>query len=157
MTNSADLGDPPADWSIDCSSDIASDGNSAIRLYLNNNDSNAGKIWISKTFDIEPHFAYRAHIEYDFASADWDNTNLWNIITAVLAGEPEEIEPVCQGDTGNNAGPADGFVWSHKSYDFTVSTSFADSLCVLIGICGIPQTARTYYLDNVSVSLTKGS
>jgi hypothetical protein len=152
VANGIDLDSPPVEWSIECSEDIASDGKTAVRLYLNNlND--AGKIWIECPFDGEKNRAYEVHVEYDFASADWGDMNLWTIITGVVP-ESTKTELVSQGDTGNNAKPEDGFVWLRKSYDFNVESGPDGKLYVLIGVWGTWETARTYYLDNVSISFT---
>jgi len=150
----ADLDNPPVEWSIECSTDIASDGDSAIRLYLNNTND-AGKIWIENSFDIEPNHTYQVHVEYDFASADWGDMNLWTIITGAVT-ESAKTKLVYQENTGNDAEPEEGFVWLRKSYDFTVKTGSEDNLYIIIGVWGTWETARTYYLDNVSVYLTTG-
>ena len=75
IINGTDLDNPPVEWSIERSQDIASNGETAVRLYLNNMND-AGKIWIELPFDVEPHRAYEVHLEYDLASADWGDVNL---------------------------------------------------------------------------------
>lgn len=152
VTNGTDLENPPVEWSIERSKDIASDGNTAVRLYLNNMND-AGKIWIERPFDGEPNRVYQVHVEYDFASADWGDMNLWTIITGVVP-ESAKTGLVFQGDTANNAKPEAGFTWLHKSYDFSVESGPEGKVYVLIGVWGTWETARTYYLDNVSISFT---
>ena len=152
VANGTDLDNPPVEWSIERSEDIASDGKTAARLYLNNlND--AGKVWIEHSFDGETNRDYQVHVEYDFASADWGDMNLWTIITSVVP-ESAKTELVFQGDTGNNARPEDGFVWLYKSYDFTVKSEQEGKLYIMVGVWGTWETARTYYLDNVEVTIT---
>jgi len=152
IANGTDLDNPPVEWSIERSQDIASNGETAVRLYLNNMND-AGKIWIEQPFDLEPDRAYQAHLEYDLASADWGDVNLWTIITGVLPKSPE-LGLVYQGHTGNNAEPEDGFVWLQKSYNFSVNSGPEGKLYVMIGVWGTWETARTYYLDNVNISFT---
>ena len=152
IANGTDLDNPPVEWSIERSQDIASNGETAVRLYLNNMND-AGKIWIEQPFDVEPDRAYQAHLEYDLASADWGDVNLWTIITGVLPKSPE-LGLVYQGHTGNNAEPEDGFVWLQKSYNFSVNSGPEGKLYVMIGVWGTWETARTYYLDNVNISFT---
>jgi len=152
VVNGTDLDNPPVEWSVERSKDIASDGKSAVRLYLNNMND-AGKIWIERPFDGEPNRTYQVHVEYDFASADWGDMNLWTIITVVVP-ESAKMELVFQGDTGNNAKPEDGFVWLRKSYDFNVESGPDGKVYVIIGVWGIWETARTYYLDNIDISFT---
>ena len=150
--NGTDLDNPPVEWSIERCEDIASDGKSAVRLYLNNMND-AGKIWIERPFDGEPNCTYQVHVEYDFASADWGDMNLWTIITGVVP-ESAKMELVFQGDTGNNTEPKDGFVWLRKSYDFNVKSGPDGKLYAIIGVWGTWETARTYYLDNINISFT---
>ena len=151
VANGTDLDNPPVEWSIERSRDIASDGKTAVRLYLNNMND-AGKIWVERRFYGEPNRVYQVHVEYDFASADWGDMNLWTIITGVMP-EPSKTELLFQGDTGNNATPEEGFVWLRKSYDFSVESGPDGSAYVMIGVWGNWETARTYYVDNVAVSL----
>jgi hypothetical protein len=150
----ADLDNLPAHWSVERSRDIASDGRTSVRLYLNDiNDE--GKVWIERLFDVEPGRTYQVQVEYDFASADWGYMNLWTIITGVVPkapGQPGGL--VYQGDTKNNARPEDGFAWRHKRYHFSVQPGPEGKLYVVIGICGTRQTARTYYLDNITLTGT---
>ena len=152
VANGTDLDNPPVEWSIERSTDIASNGKTAVGLYLNNMND-AGKIWIERPFDGEPNRNYQVHVEYGFSSADWGDMNLWTIITGVVP-ESAKTELVFQGNTGNNAKPEDGFVWLRKSYDFDVKSGPDGKLYVMIGIWGTWETARTYYLDNVSISFT---
>ena len=154
VAEGTDLDNPPVEWSIERSLDLASDGETAIRLYLNNiND--AGKIWVERAFDVEPNREYQVHLEYDFASADWGDMNLWTIITGIAPMPPKAKDGlVYQEDTRNNARPEDGFVWLYKSYDFTVKSEQEGKLYIMIGIWGTWETARTYYIDNVNVAIT---
>jgi len=152
VANGTDLDNPPVEWSIERSKDITSDGKTAVRLYLNNMND-AGKIWIERPFDGEPNRTYQVHVEYDFASADWGDMNLWPIITGAVP-ESAKTELVYQEDTRNNASPEDGFVWLRKSYDFDVGSGPDGKVYVIIGVWGTWETARTYYLDNIDISFT---
>jgi len=154
VAESTDLDNPPVEWAIERSQDLASDGKTAIRLYLNNM-KDAGRIWIERVFDVEPNREYQVHLEYDFATADWGDMNLWAIITGIVPKLPKAKEGlIYQEDTGNNARPEDGFVWLHKSYDFAVESDQDGKLYIMIGVWGTWETARTYYLDNVKVAIT---
>jgi hypothetical protein len=144
---------PLVDWTADISTDISSDGDYSVMLYLNNIDE-VGEIWIEHCFDLKPNCRYKVHIEYDFASADWENDKLWRIITSALP-DPTQITPAYQGDTGNGASAEDGFVWLHKSYDSSVITSADGEIYINIGVCGLLETARTYYIDNVNLTFIK--
>lgn len=152
VANGTDLNNPQVEWSIERSEDIASDGKTAVRLYLNNlND--AGKIWIQRQLDAEANRDYHVHLQYDFASADWGDMNLWTIITSV-SPQPPVPGLLYQGDTGNGARPEDGFVWLHKGYDFDITSGSDGKVYIVIGVWGTWEAARTYYLDNVGISFS---
>ena len=148
--NGTDLDDPPVEWTIERSEAIASYGETSVMLYLNNTNG-AGKIWIEREFEAEPNHTYEVSVDYDLASADWGDVNLWTIITGVVP-ESANIELASQGDTGNDASPEDGFVWLSKSYAFTAESDTEGELLVVIGVWGTWETARTYYLDNIEVT-----
>ena len=154
VADGTDLENQPVEWSVERSQDIASNGKTSVRLYLNNmNDQ--GKIWIERPFDVLPNHTYQVQVEYDLATADWGDMNLWTIITGVVPKPPKQTGGfVYQGHTGNNAGPEDGFVWVHKSYDSIVRSAQEGNLYVIIGIWGTWETGRTYYIDNVEVVFT---
>jgi hypothetical protein len=150
-----DLDDPPVKWSIERSKDFAIDGNTSVKIYLENvND--AGKIWMERSFVVNPDSFYKVEVDYDFASSDWGDFNLFRIITGALSERPESREDlVYQGDTGNNADPEAGYVWLNKSYDFTVQSNSDGMLYVIIGVWGTWEASRTYYVDNIHVTLTE--
>jgi hypothetical protein len=63
-------GDPTADeWAITRSQDLATDGLTAVKLDLTNNNDQ-GLIWIEKPFLVEPNRLYEVNVSYSFASAD---------------------------------------------------------------------------------------
>jgi hypothetical protein len=121
-----------------------------------NSQHDAGKIWVERPFDVEANQYYQVHVEYDFASADYGNLNLWTIITGVVLGPPTKAdELVYQKDTGNGADKDDGYKWLHKTYDLDIRSGPEKQLYVVIGVWGTWETARTYYLDNVKVTFIK--
>jgi hypothetical protein len=155
MANGTDLDNPPVQWSIERSQDMASYGNYSLKLYLDNMND-AGKIWSERTFEVPPDESYHIHIEYDLASSDWGDMNLWTIITGVIPAT-SKVEPVFQGNTGNNASEESGFIWLHKAYDFNVNPGSEGKLLVMFGVWGTWETARTYYLDNIDIRITSSS
>lgn len=148
VAGGADLDNPPVEWSVERSRDIASDGKTSVRLFLNNHNDQ-GKVWIERSFDVEPGIAYQVRVDYDFASADLE-ANLWTLIASVVTQAPGgEGRLTFHGDTGNGARAEDGFVWRHKSYNFRARSGPEGKLYVIIGVWGTSETARTYYLDNI--------
>ncbi len=147
------LDTPLIDWVVDVSDDISSDGDYSVMLYLNNITEESA-IWIDRYYNLKPHCRYSVHIEYDFASADWSDDSLWTIIASVLPAS-SQIKAMYQEDTGNGASAEDGFVWLHKSYDLIATTFSSGEIYVNIGVRGLPQTARTYYIDNINIIFTR--
>lgn len=150
-TRGTDLDNPLVDWSIDVSENLASHGETSAMYYLSNvND--AGKIWIERSFDVDPNTNYRVDISYNFVSADYGDFNLWTIITGVHKTSPETRDDlVFQGDTGNEADSNVGFKWMNKSYDFTIESSSEGEIYVTLGVWGTWETDRIYFIDNVEI------
>jgi hypothetical protein len=149
-----DLGSPPDQWSIEPSRNTASKGKTSLKFYLDN-ANDAGKIWVTRTFDVKPQTHYQVEVTYKFASADYGDINLWKMITGVALEAPKTAaELVYQGDTGNGGGPEDGWLWRRKTYNFDIRTGPEQELYVTIGIWGTWETSRTYYLDDVDVVIT---
>ncbi len=150
-----DLSNPADEWSIERSEDMATDGSTSLKFHLNNlND--AGKIWIERPFDVDSNSYYQVHVQYDFASADYGDFNLWTIITGALLGPPTKAdELVYQRDTGNGGDRDEGYKWLHKTYTFDMRTGPEKEIYVVIGVWGTWETARTYYIDNVKITVVK--
>ena len=150
-----ELANSTIDWSIARSQKRASEGGSSLRLYLENwNDM--GKIWIEQGFVVKPNARYVVNVSYAFASADWGDANLFEIITGVLQEPPRSrYDLLYQGGTGNGAGSDVGYVWLEKSYSFSVESDVTGKLYVVVGVWGVWETPRTYYLDSVRVVFTE--
>ncbi|MFO8011082.1 MAG: hypothetical protein R6U89_09780 [Dehalococcoidia bacterium] len=146
-----DLDNPPVQWSIQRSSELASDGEKGIKLFLDNvND--AGKIWIERAFELDPDRQYKVEVEYDFATSDWGDFNLWRIIAGVSSQSPETAGDLTfHEDTGNRAEEDIGYIWLRKSHEFEAKTGSSGDLHVFIGVWGNWETPRTYYIDNLNV------
>jgi hypothetical protein len=155
VARGTDLSNPTDEWSIERSEDMASEGRTSLKVYLNNlND--AGKIWIQRPFDVESNSYYQVHVEYDFASADYGDFNLWTIITGALLGPPTKADELTyQRDTGNGADKDEGYKWLHKTYDIELRTGPEQEIYIIIGVWGTWETARTYYIDNVKITIVK--
>lgn len=144
------------DWAIVRSQEMALEGSYGVKLYLENwNDM--GKIWIERCFLVKPGATYSVNVSYAFASADWGVVNFFRIITGILHEPPmTRDELVYQGDTGNGHPNLDvGYVWLKKSYNFTIQSSLDGELYVFVGVWGVWETPRTYYLDNITVVLSQ--
>lgn len=153
----ADLehGEGTIEWSIERSQDRATDGDASLRFYMvNSND--AGKIWIERGFEVDAGRTYSVSVRYDFASADFGSFNLWTIIAGGLASKPvtrDDVEPAFQDNTGNGMDADSGYVWLEKSYESNVDPGSDGVLWVIIGVWGTWETPRTYFVDNVEISI----
>ena len=77
-----DLDSPSVSWLITRSGEMVKGGKSAVNFTLSNLNGRA-KIWLERSFKLEPDQRYRVKIEYAFASADGGEVNLWRLITGV--------------------------------------------------------------------------
>jgi hypothetical protein len=111
------VGDEPSDWSITNTSHSASDGERSVQLMLDNL-SDAGKIWIERSFDLEPETIYDVRVELDFGTWDFGAVNLWRVIAGVSSRSPEtaqDLEVAFRDDTGHGEQRNMGLVWLEKS------------------------------------------
>jgi len=152
-----ELGDTTIHWSITRSTDLASVGNTSLKLYLENwND--AGKIWIEQAYNISPYRKHEVIVEYDFGTRDYSSINNWIIIGGVSQKKPSTRDDlVFQESTGNGSDVDVGYKWLRKSYSFTLQPSSVERVHVMIGVWGTWESPRTYYIDNVKVTIREKS
>ena len=150
-----DLDDPPVTWSIEQSEDTASVGDGSAKLVLDNRND-AGKIFLQRTFELEPDTDYDVEIEFDFATADWGDTNLWRIIAGAHTEAPVEADDlVFQGETANGEDEDGDHVWLEKRYNMQATSDSEGDLVVAIGVWGTYEVERTYYIDGVRLTFTE--
>ncbi|MFP3909906.1 MAG: hypothetical protein ACLFVX_08605 [Archaeoglobaceae archaeon] len=153
ISDGTDLDNPPVNWSVERSQELAYEGNSSIMLYLDNMND-AGKIWMEREFDVSPDTLYNVSVSYMFATGDFGDVNLFTIITGVSPVSPEEAGDLAfQEDTGHHL-DEQGFVWLEKDYNFDVQSSSNGKLYVSIGVWGTWETPRIYFVDDVEVKFT---
>lgn len=144
-------GDPTADeWAITRSQDMATDGLTAVKLDLTNNNDQ-GLIWIEKPLLVEPNRLYEVNLSYSFASADGP-VGAFEIITGVLKDRFDLIPAFRESTDKRKSKP--GYRWLDKQYEFAVSSGEATSLWVVIGIRGTFEVRHIYYVDSVRVEIT---
>jgi hypothetical protein len=151
----ADLGTPPATWEIVRSADRATAGSQSTRLRLG---SPAGqtKIFLERRYAVEKSLLYRVEISFDFASADFAGVTPWPLLVGAAVESPTVSGAVVQpGNTANGRAADEGYVWLPKSYSMDVSSDGDGELFVYVGVLGTAEIARTYYVDNLKVALTR--
>ena len=142
-------------WEVVRSSDRASDGERAIRLRLDNLNSQ-GKIWIERRYDVEINQVYSVKISFDFGSADWGEVNLWRLLAGSGTDSPSVTGSLSvRGDSGNGESGDRSFQWIPKTYEMGLRSGTDAELFVYVGIWGTSAFLRTYYLDNIQVVLTR--
>jgi hypothetical protein len=148
--------EPTIPWSITRTTDMAINGETSLKFILTNlND--AGKIWIERPFYLKPDMLYHVNVKYDFASGDCANcVNQFVIITGVAQRRPETRDDLTfQENTGNGSEPIGYYVWLGKNYDFTLRSGAGGILYVFIGIWGVWEVTRIYYVDNVRITFSE--
>ena len=133
--NGVDLADPSVTWSVEASSELASSGAIAARLYIDNTNGMA-KVWIERAEAVEPSVAYDVDISFDFGTA------------AALT---------VQDATGNGSASDVGVQWLQKSYRMRAVSDPGGRIHIVIGVWGTWETLRTYYVDNVRLLFTRAS
>ena len=142
------------EWTITRSQDMASDGSTALKLDLTNNNDR-GKIWIEKSFPVEPNHLYAVNVNYSFASADGP-LGAFDIMTGVLKQRPttrDDLIPTFRESTDRRK-QKQGYRWFDKHYQSVVPADQATNLWVVIGIAGNFEVRNVYYVDSVRVEIT---
>lgn len=148
-----ELGDGEIEWSIIPKTTRPYQGSYSLEYYLNNMND-AGKIWVEKSFTVPANKTYRVDVNYKLASNDWRDVNNFKILTGASVTDPEVAADVTpQGDTYN--GGIQNYVWLNKSYSFNVTANALGKIWVHVGVWGTWETPRTYYYDNVSITITQ--
>ena len=152
-----DLMDPPVTWSVDTSTDQASEGARSVRLFLENFNG-AGKIWIHRGFDVEPNQAYDVEMMFDFGTSDFGDVNLWRILAGAHTSQPSvAADLVVQDGTGSGSATDSGHQWLEKSYTARATADEDGRIHLVLGVGGTWETPRAYYIDNVRVLFTRAS
>ena len=151
-----DLVEPPVVWEVARSSDQASEGQQAIRLRLDNLNSQA-KIWIERRYKVEKNQAYAAKMSFDFGSSDFGDVNLWRLLAGAGTDSPAGAGNLSvRGDSGNGESSDQGYQWVSKTYEAAVTSDADGELVVYVGIWGTSAFLRTYYLLGINFEVQHG-
>jgi hypothetical protein len=145
----------PLDWSVTPATDRSFAGAWSARFFLVN-ETDAGKVWISRTYRLSPSRSYDVHVEFALGSSDADPASAFRILAGVARSPPasgDDAISLAQGDTAN--GGSAGVTWTLKQYDSIASTDANGVLTAVIGIWGTAAGTRTYYFDAVGVEFTE--
>ena len=125
------------------------------RLFVDNRNG-MSKIWLERTVDVSPNLAYDVDISFDFGTADFGQANLWRILSGAHTHSPATgAELTVQDATGNGSGSGVGVQWLPKSYRVRALSDAGGHMRIVIGVWGMWETPRTYYVDNVRLRFTR--
>ncbi|UCG60840.1 MAG: hypothetical protein JSV52_10975 [Candidatus Zixiibacteriota bacterium] len=150
----------PIDWHFVPSDEMASQGSRSAKLYMENL-TDAAKIWLEQALEVTPNKTYSVVISFDLASADYGEVNLFELLANVLPRKPltrdDVVSGVRNGDfpEGTYNGGVEGYVWLPKSLTREITTNRDGQLYFILGIWGTWEGARTYYFDNLRITVTE--
>jgi len=157
----ADTGAPPgayAPWSIVPATDFAYDGEQALRLFMANH-TDAAKIWIVRSFAVAPGRMYDVDVSYAFGSSDFGTLNLFDLRTGSFLSPPADGPALLAGTlhdyTGNGSDSDIGYRWLRKHVRTALRADASGLIYVVVGIWGTTEFSRTYYLDDLTVQVTR--
>ena len=150
-----DVSEPPIYWAVVQSEDRATHGSGSAKFEADNM-TDAAKVWIERAFSVRPNRPYRVNVQFSFATADYGDLNHWTIIAGVRTAPAETRDDLTyQGTTANGEPTNTGFKWLEKSYDFDVTSAADGTLYIDVGVWGTWETFRTYYIDDLHVTITE--
>ncbi len=146
------VGGEEVDWSITHTSEPSYNSSGAAEFYLENN-TDAGKIWLERSFILEPNQSYVVEVDFAFGTSDYGDINLWTIISGAHTTPPETHEELTyRGKTGHDQGESAGLVWLNKEHAFIAESNSDGELFVTVGVWGTYEVPRTYYIDELEIS-----
>jgi hypothetical protein len=147
-------GTPPG-WSIVASREQSFAGTWSACASLDN-QSNAGKIWISRSYRLLPLRSYDVHVEFALGTSDPDPAGAFRILAGAAPSLPangDDAISLARDDTAN--GGSTSVAWLLKQYDSVVATDKSGELIAVVGIWGTSAGTRRYYLDALAVEFTE--
>jgi hypothetical protein len=147
------VGGKPINWSIEPTTEKSHDGAGSAHYYVEN-FTDAAKVWLERGYTVQPNRDYDVVIEFAFGTYDNGDVNLWRIIAGAASSSPttaQDLAPAFRDDTGN--GGVAGLAWLNKHYVIRAHASSSGKLYVVVGVWGTWETARTYYVDDLKVSV----
>jgi hypothetical protein len=149
-----DLGTPPATVEAVRSSDRASDGAQSVRLRLDNAAAQP-KVLLERSYDAEKNLTYSVDVSLSFATADSAAVQPWRVaIGAAPVSPTQSLQVNAPTDTGSGKSTG-GFAWIVKTYHGEVQTDASGHLFVYVGVWATSPGARSYYVDDLKVTLTR--
>lgn len=152
---SRELGEPASPWEVSRSEELARTGSGSVKLRLDNLGG-AGRIWIERRYEVEPHQRYDVEITLELASADFGGVDAWSLIAGAAPESPAATGAFNVAGTTDNGGTEDqGLQWVEKSGTMQVLSDDDGELFVYVGVWGTSVGDRTFHVDDVKVTMTR--
>jgi hypothetical protein len=143
------------DWSIAASTERSFAGTWSARVFLDN-ETDAGKVWISRTWRLLPARSYDVHVEFALGTSDPDAAGAFRVLAGAVPSLPangDDAISLARDDTAN--GGATGLTWVFRQYDSVAATDKTGELTAVVGVWGTTAATKTYYFDTLAVEFTE--
>jgi len=145
----------PAGWSVIASTERSFAGTWSARVFLDN-ETDAGKVWISRAYRLLPSRSYTVLVEFALGTSDAGPAGPFRILAGAARSLPanaDDAVSLARDDTANGGAP--GVAWVLKQYQSVATTDESGVLTAVVGIWGTSGGARTYYFDALAVEFTE--
>ena len=128
-------------------------GDRSARLFLED-PVGGGMVWLERSFHLQGRDGYEATVTLRFGSDDEPDEVPWLI---VARGEPQNPGTLSGGRALalTNVGEAGQVAWGPTGAAFEVSPDPDGRLVVMVGVVAESPGSRAYYLDELTVTLTR--
>lgn len=134
-------------WSIRRSTEQAQDGLHSLKITMDG-QSDDGTAWIVRSFPVQPNTTYHVDLDFYVGLLNGSVFNTWSIVAYARTKRPAlEADFTRIGDTGAGLG------WVPFSYSTDIDAGDASEVWLAVGIRVNWETWRTFYLDNITVSI----
>lgn len=158
-------GQQPVNWSITSTTDRARSGERSVNFTLDGRQDD-GTIWITRPIGIEQGQRYLANVSAWAWSPDESfNTRAYLVMhLGVSAPSVEEDFPAPGENSTGKANATSGGLrevldkqrgWTRYSFQWTIPATEAREVYMSVGISAVWETEMTFYVDDLSVELTR--
>lgn len=134
------------------SGEMASAGSGALQFLLNDDSGNAAAM-VTRAFSVEPDRGYDVEVSFDLATADGPAVQPWTLRFGAGGTEPASAGSVAAaGSTGSDD---DALEFEERTLNATGTAGPDGTLWVTVGVSQETGGSRTYFVDELRVSLTR--
>jgi hypothetical protein len=142
-------------WGVVQSPDQGFQGTKAARLTLDNVNGQ-GKVWIEKRYAVEKNQLYQVSVTFVFGTKDLTTADQWQVVYGAALDSPAAVgTPTPRSNASNGQSTDASYKFSRPSLTFDLMSDADGELFVYMGVWGTSPGQRTYYVDDVTVVLTR--